>query len=85
MRYPEELGWWEKNDWWCRGARDLTDMAREASLCLAMVIAEGKMEARETTSMVEETWFLAAYICKADPDGKALLTPWLTGVEEIML
>lgn len=85
MRYPEELKWWEKNDFWSRGARDLADMAREASLCLAMSIAEGKMEARETTSMVEETWFLTAYIFKADPDGKALLTPWLTGVEELSL
>jgi len=85
LECPEELEWWIKNEFWSRGARDLSDMAREASLSLAMAIAEGKMDARETTSLVEETWFLAAYLYKAGPDGKALLTPWLTGVEEVTL
>jgi len=73
VRWPKELEWWEKNDFWCPPSECLEDMQREATLCIAIALAENKVDAIST---VEATWFLMSYAFKADLRSKALLTRW---------
>jgi len=52
VAWPKSLDWWNENDFWCIG-----DIQLEASLCIAIALAEDRVE---RVQLVEETWFEVA-------------------------